>query len=100
MSEKPNRWKHPFFDNVNPGAGCLLHDKGMNPRSPDYFGIYKFEEDAHYKEGDVLRIVGWTSKSGKVISLRKESEYLPAPRAERKPDYKEISRGGDDDIPF
>jgi len=100
MKEQRNRWELDIFKGVNPGAGLLLHDKlPNNPRAPDYFGIYKFEEDAHYKEGDILRVVGWTSKSGKVIGLKKENDYIAKPEPERRV-YYEVKRGGADDIPF
>jgi len=83
---------------AQPGRGVLLQNKKKHERSPDYTGLITVSRDL--KAGDQIKLAAWIKRteSGILLSLS-EDNYVPPPKQEEV--YpKEVSRMGDDDIPF
>jgi len=75
-----------------------LQNKKKHERSPDYTGLITVSRDL--KAGDQIKLAAWIKRteSGILLSLS-EDNYVPPPKQEEV--YpKEVSRMGDDDIPF
>ena len=86
-----------YAHNAQPGKGVLFQNKKKHERSPDYTGLITVSRDL--KEGDQLKIAAWIKQTGSGVLLSlSEDNYVPPPKVDPYP--KEVSRMGDDDIPF
>ena len=87
-----------YAHNAQPGKGVFFQNKKKHERSPDYVGLITVSRDL--KAGEQIKLAAWIKRtdSGILLSLS-EDNYVPPPKQEEV--YpKEVSRMGDDDIPF
>lgn len=86
-----------YAHNAQPGKGVLFQNKKKHERSPDYTGLITVSRDL--QAGDQVKIAAWIKQTGSGVLLSlSEDNYVPPPKVDPYP--KEVSRMGDDDIPF